>query len=112
MTEIRATIAECLPHKDVLERPDYTEAELQAIRALAAGNASERQQILALEYMIRAFGTHDISYRPDDPYATAFAEGKRFAGTTLVWMLKSAPARTDPDKIATREMKDDRADNR
>ena len=113
MTEIRAKVSECLPHKDVLERPDYTEAEVQAIRALSKGGAGKRQQVMALEYMIRAFGTHDISYRPQDPYASAFAEGKRFAGTTLVWMLKSAPARTDPDKIATREMdKDDRPDNR
>ncbi len=116
MTEIRSKVEECLPHKDVLERPDYTEAELQALRALQRGTADERQQLMALEYMIRACGAYDISYRPDDPYATAFAEGKRFAGTTLVWMLKSAPARSDPDKIATREMDTDernrRPDNR
>jgi hypothetical protein len=107
MTSIKDTVAECIPHKNPLLRPDYTEFEVQAIRALARGKASERQQIAALEYMVRAFGTHDISYRPDDPHGTAFSEGKRFAGTTLVWMLKSAPTRTDPDKTATREMDDD-----
>ena len=101
---IRDTVGECLPHKDPAERPDYTERELQALRALSRGTATESQQQTALEYMVRAFGTHDASYRPGDTHATAFAEGKRFAGTTLVWMLKSAPARTDPDKIATREM--------
>jgi len=101
---IRDSITDCLPHKDPLERPDYTEAELQALRALLDGKAEPRQQTIALDYMIRAFGTHDTSYRPDDPYSTAFAEGKRFAGTTLVWMLKSAPTRTDPDKIATRKV--------
>jgi hypothetical protein len=106
MTEIRETVAECLPHKNPLVRPDYTEFEVQSVRALARGKASERQQIAALEYMMRAFGTHDISYRPNDPHGSAFAEGKRFAGTTLVWMLKSAPTRTDPDKTATREMDD------
>jgi len=104
MTEIRDTVAECLPNPNPIARPDYTEAEVQALRALQRGVASDRQQILALEYLIRAAGTHDLSYRPGDPHATAFAEGKRFVGTTLVWMLKSAPARTDPDKTATREM--------
>jgi hypothetical protein len=62
------------PHKDPLERPD----------------------------MILAFGTHDTSFRPGDPYLTAFAEGRRHAGTTIIYMLNSAPTRTDPDKIATR----------
>lgn len=106
MTEIRNTVAECLPHKNVDERPDYTEAEVQALRALQRGTASAEQQERALAYIIRAAGTHDQSYRPGDSEATAFAEGKRFVGTTLVWMLKSAPTRTDPDKIATREIDD------
>ena len=104
MGELRDSIAECLPHKDPLERPDYTEAEVQAVRACYSGTATERQQRLALDFMIRAFGTHDISMRPGDPYLTAFAEGKRFAGTTLVWMLKSAVTKTDPDKIAVRNI--------
>ena len=101
---IRDTVGECLPHKDPIERPDYTEAEVQAVRALRRGDATPDQQKRALEYMLRAFGTHDTSFRPGDPLATAFAEGKRFAGTTLVWMLNVAPTRTDPDKIATRKV--------
>ena len=103
---IRDSIADCKPRKDPLARPFYTEAEVQALRALWVGQATERQQKMALEYMIRAFGTHDTSFRPEDPYLTAFAEGRRHAGTTLVWMLKAAPARTDPDKIASRQMKE------
>lgn len=105
MTEIRTSIEECLPHKDPLERPDYTEAEVQAIRAVHRGEATERQQRLAFDYLIRAAGTHDTSYRPGDPHATAFAEGKRWVGMTLIWMLRSAPARTDNDKIAARSSK-------
>lgn len=114
MTEIKSRPEECLPHKDPTERPDYTEAELQALRALYDGKASERQQKMILPYLIRAAGTHDQSYRPDDSHATAFSEGKRFVGTTLVWMLKSAPARTDPDKIAARDLDDgnSRPDNK
>ena len=102
MDLIKESIADCKPRKDPLTRPYYTEAELQALRAVWEGVASEHQQRMAMEYMVRAFGTYDTSFRPGDPYLTAFAEGRRHAGTTLVWMLKAAPARTDPDKIAAR----------
>ncbi len=105
MTEIRTSVDECLPHKDPLERPDYTEAEIQALRAFHRGEADARQQRLALDYLIRAAGTYDGSYRPGDPHGTAFAEGKRWVGTNLIWMLRVAPARTDKDKIAVRSSK-------
>ena len=101
---IRKSIRECVPRSNPTHRPFYTEAEVQAIRAMYNGTATERQQRMALDFMIRGFGTHDISYRVDDPLATAFCEGKRFAGTTLVWMLKEAPTRTDPDKISVRKI--------
>jgi len=107
MTEIRASVAECLPHENPVERPDYTEAEVSALRALWDGAANPRQQRLAMEYLIRAFGTHDLSFRPTDAYLTAFAEGRRHAGTTLVWMLKAAPTRIDPDKIAVRMIRNE-----
>lgn len=101
---IQDSIADCMPHKDPLERPDYTEAEVQSLRAMLNGEANARQQVMALDYMIRACGTHDQPYRPGDPQATAFAAGKQFCGQTLVWMLKSAQTRTDPDKIAIRKV--------
>jgi len=97
-------IEECLPHKDPLQRPDYIEAEVQALRAIHRGEADARQQRMALDFLMRAFGTHDISFRPAGEHLTAFAEGKRFCGTTIVWMLKAAPVRTDPDKIASRKV--------
>lgn len=104
---IKKSIGDCRPDKDPLARPDYTEAECQALRAVWTGTATSRQQKMAMEYMIRAFGTHDTSFRPGDPYLTAFAEGRRHAGTTLVWMLKAAPTRTDPDKIAARSVNEE-----
>ena len=61
-----------------------------------------RQQRLAMEYWIRACGTHDMEFRADSERLTTFAAGKRFMGTNLIWMLKTAPAKTDPDKIAAR----------
>jgi hypothetical protein len=100
MTEIRTKIEECLPHKDPLERPDYTEAEISALRAVQRGEGDARQQRLLCDYLIRAAGTHDISYRPGDSTATAFAEGKRWVGNTFIWMLRVAPTRMDPDKVA------------
>ena len=107
MAKIRESVAECLPNPNPLARPDYTEAEISAVRAVWAGVANPRQQKMAIEYMLRAFGTHDTSYRPGDPYLTAFAEGRRHAGTTLIWMLKAAPTRIDPDKVSARHVNEE-----
>jgi hypothetical protein len=112
---LRKRIEQCMPHEDPLERPDYTEAEIQALRAVWDGKATPRQQRMTLDFLVRAFGTHDVSFRPSDPHLTSFAEGKRFAGTTIIWALKHAPTRTDPDRIAARRVGDspnDRPDNR
>ena len=65
------------PKRDPHERPDYTEAEVQALRALYRGEGSPRQQKMALDCLIRIYGTHDMSYRPGDEGATNFAEGRR-----------------------------------
>lgn len=114
MGDIKDKVEECVPQKDPTARPHYTNFEVMALRACMDGKAGERQQRAAIEYIIRAAGTHDMSYRPEDPTGTAFAEGKRFVGTTLVWMLKSAATRTDPDKISARDLDDggNRPDNK
>ena len=104
---LKASIAECIPHVDPMERPFYTEAEAQAIRAAFSETATPRQARMVLDYVMRAAGTHDEPFRADNQYLTAYASGKRFVGTTLVWMLKSAETRTDPDKIATRKVTED-----
>ncbi len=87
---------------DPLARPDYHEADVQSIRACYNSTASPEQQRRALDWMLWAFGTHDTSWRPGSARATDFAEGRRHAGTTLVYMIKAAPSKTDPDKIAVR----------
>ena len=112
---LQERIEQCLPHEDPHERPDYTEAEVQALKAVMNGQGTPRQQRMLCEWLMRASGKDDMSYRPLDRDATMFAEGKRFVGCTFVWMLRSAPSRTDPDKIAARHTEDDpdgRADNR
>ena len=101
---LKEKLEDCVPQKNPLARPHYIEAEAQAIRALYRGEADARQQRMCLEYMMRAFGKDDTSFRPGDQYLTAFSEGRRFAATTLVWMLKAAPTRTDPDKVAARKV--------
>ena len=103
--EIRRSIEECTPHEDPTWRPDYTEAEAQAIRRLFDGTADARQQRLVFDYWIRSCGTHDRSFRRGGVPADRdgiFAEGKKFMGENLIWMLKSAPTKTDPDKISSR----------
>lgn len=87
-----------MPKADPLERPDWHEADVQAIRAMYADPQGRR----ALDWMLFAFGTHDTSFRPSSDRLTAFAEGRRHAGTTLVHMIRYADTRTDPDKIAVR----------
>lgn len=55
-----------------------------ALKALAAGNAHEQQQKMALDWIIRDLcATYDLSYRPTDR-DTVFAEGKRFIGLRLI----------------------------
>ena len=113
--ELKERVEQCVYREDPHLRPFYTEAEVQAVRATMNGKGSARQQRMGWEWLMRACGKDDMSYRPDDALATAFAEGKRKVALDFVWMLRSAPSRTDPDKIAARHLEDDpnaRPDNR
>jgi len=113
---LKAKPEECLPKPNPLERPDYTEADIQAVRAVFRGAATEDQQTRCLHWLIHhACGTYDASFRPESARLTDFAEGKRAVGNTILWAIKSAPTKTDPDKIAARTagVNDDaRPDNR
>jgi hypothetical protein len=72
--------------------PPWEDADVYAVKALAAGNASEGQQKRALDLIInRLCSTYDLSYRPASDRDTVFAEGKRFVGLQLVKMLKIVP---------------------
>jgi hypothetical protein len=67
----------------------YEEADVYAIKALAAGVANEGQQQRALGWIVNTLcGTYDLSYRPDSDRNTAFAEGKRHVGNQLVKLTK------------------------
>lgn len=62
---------------------------MDAFKALEAGNANDIQQKQALDWLIHHIClTYDMSYRPGDTHATAFAEGKRAVGLEIITMLK------------------------
>ena len=81
--------------------PAYEDYDVRALQALAAGNASDRQQQRALQWIIEAAaGTYDMSYRPggeDGRRDTDFAEGRRFVGLQIVKLLKLIPAKPPKD---------------
>lgn len=62
---------------------EATAAEINAVKAIFAGQASEPQQRLGLAWIIKASALEDLSYRPGDMQATAFAEGKRRVGLDI-----------------------------
>lgn len=69
----------------------YEPADVYAIRALYEGKASEEQQRRAFEWIVRhACQIYELSYRPgadEGDRATAFAEGRRFAGLQISKLL-------------------------
>lgn len=68
------------PHEPV----QWDVADASAFQALERGEAEPHQQKRILKWLIQnASGMNDLSYRPGDPVATAFAEGRRFVGLQI-----------------------------
>lgn len=71
--------------------PELDDYDLRAIKAVAAGKASEGQQQLALDVIINKLAcTYDLPFRPgpDGPRASDFAAGKMFVGQRIVNAIK------------------------
>lgn len=67
---------------------DYEPHHVGAVQALARGDCPEHLQKEFLRWLIEdVCGAYDMSYRVD-PCNTAFAEGRRFCGNTVVKMMK------------------------
>ena len=70
---------------------DYAPEDVEAIQALKRGDATPSQQSRALDWIINsAAGAYELSYRTDEDGGdreTAFAEGRRFGGRSVVKML-------------------------
>lgn len=66
----------------------YELADISAVKAVAAGTASDEQQRRAIKWIIEGVCcTYDLSYRPTSDRDTSFAEGRRFAGLQIVKAL-------------------------
>ena len=74
------------------EPAGYELPDVAAIQALVRGDANEEQQKRAIKWIIEsAAGTYDQTYWPggdEGDRNTAFAEGKRFVGNTIVKMTR------------------------
>jgi len=77
------------PHQaGALTPAPWSDADAYAVKALAAGNASEGQQKRFLSWLINgAAQTYDVSFSPTSDRETSFAEGRRFVGLQVVKLL-------------------------
>lgn len=71
----------------------YDVADINAFQALKAGVADKDQQQRALNWLLQAAGTFDLSYRPGSQRDSDFAEGKRFVGLQVHKLLMLDAAR-------------------
>jgi len=77
----------------------YKAADASAIQQLEQGTANDQMQQRALAWIINSVcATYDQSYIPGDTHETAFNEGKRYCGNTIVKMLK-----LEPGKVRSKE---------
>ena len=89
---------------------DYTVQIARAVQAVARGDASEREQKMAMDWIIvQAAGAYELSFRSDGgdggERETAFAEGRRFVGLQLVKLVNMSPQLLD--QLQKREDKTD-----
>jgi len=78
-----------------LQPAPWDKKHLFAVKAVAAGTATEHQQRLALQWIIeQAAGTYQTSFSPDNHSLTDFAEGRRFVGSQIVKLIN-----LDPEKL-------------
>jgi hypothetical protein len=76
-----------LPAWEPWKPAEWTIEDAGAIQALQRGDASADQQQRALKYIVNVLAaTYDGSFRPgpDGDRVTAFAEGKRHVGLSIV----------------------------
>lgn len=84
----------------------YDEAEVAAIKAVAAGNASPGQQKLALDWIVhKAARTYDEPFLPGQHDLTMNLLGRRSVGLQIVKLVnvplrRLVPAKSQPTKDA------------
>jgi hypothetical protein len=89
---IRARLMAKKPAVNPWDAPELDDYDLRAIKAVAAGKASEGQQQLAIKVIVETIAaTYDLPYRPggaEGARATDFAAGKMFVGQRIVNAIK------------------------
>jgi hypothetical protein len=71
------------------EPAKYDDAIINAVKALLTYTANEGQQKTAVDWLIhQVCGYYDLSFHPEDPRMTDFAEGKRYVAAQLIKMTK------------------------
>ncbi len=102
---LKKTSQECRANPDPLKVPDYTEADLHAVRAWVNGHATEDQQKRSAVFVVEKISRiYEVSFHPDNERLTAFAEGMRRVGQIIVYLANDAPTETSAAKIASRMM--------
>ena len=93
---VRAVKALKLP---AVDRPEEPPVQLiGALKALSSGKASEHQQGLAWDYIVRNLsGVKQQSFRADDALSMAFMEGRRFVGSQMLSIVTIDTARLKKD---------------
>lgn len=70
-------------------QPEFEVPDIAALKALQRGDAEPEQQRRALAWIIeQAAGTYEMTFHPEGDRASAFAEGKRHVGRSIVGFLK------------------------
>jgi hypothetical protein len=67
--------------------PPYENADIHAFQALARGEAKPEEQRRAINWLIKAANTYEVSFHPESERLSAFAEGRRFVGLQIVKLL-------------------------
>ncbi len=81
--------------------PKVTKREAQAIKALAAGEATEFEQKLALAVIVNKFSRpHDVTYVPDSDSQSTFLSGRAFVGMKLLKIIKIPIGKLDINEEA------------
>jgi len=80
--------------------PDLNKEEVQAIKALGNGDASEFQQKLALKIIINVYSrAHDLCYVPDSQDQSAFIAGRAFVGQKILRCLNIPIGKLIPQEV-------------
>ena len=73
-----------------MQLPETSTREVRALKAMATGEASNEQQLLVYSYIVKKMcNIGGLSYHESSPTLTAFNEGKRHVGLSLLNLVET-----------------------